>query len=97
MIAVVTLLVAFPVGYFLKSHLAANVAYSIAYLWAFSYQNLYLMPDFLKDWRDDAGVSDEFPWDYGLVTLAIFLVGFGLVAAGRWVRLRRGVGVPSPA
>ena len=42
MIAVVTVLLAFPLGYLLRSHLAANVAYAIAYLWAFTFQTLYL-------------------------------------------------------
>jgi len=35
MIAVVTILIAFPTGFFLRSRLAANTAYAIAYLWAF--------------------------------------------------------------
>jgi 4-hydroxybenzoate polyprenyltransferase len=87
MIAVITILAAFPLGYFMKTHLAANVAYAIAYLWAFNYQTVYLLPDF----TDDMGTSveDAFPWDYGLVTLLIFVGGFGLVALGRWVRGRR--------
>jgi hypothetical protein len=95
MIAVVTILAAFPLGYFLKSHLAANTAYAIAYLWAFTFQAVYLLPMFLRDMGP--AVEDEFPWDYGLVTLVIFLVGFGLVALGRWVRGRRGVRVPVAA
>ena len=45
MIAVVTILLAFPVGFFLRSHLAANTAYAIAYLWAFVYQGVYLLLD----------------------------------------------------
>ena len=35
MIALVTLAAAFPLGYFLRSRLAARTAYAIAYLWAF--------------------------------------------------------------
>ncbi len=45
MIAVVTLLCAFPLGWFLRSRLAANTAYAIAYLWAFCFQTLYLSLD----------------------------------------------------
>ena len=45
MIAVVTVLFAFPLGYFLRSRLAANTAYAIAYLWAFAFQTLYLILD----------------------------------------------------
>ncbi len=47
MIAVVTVLGAFALGYFLRSRLAANTAYAVAYLWAFTFQTLYLMLDSL--------------------------------------------------
>lgn len=91
MIAVVTILMAFPLGYFLKSHLAANVAFAIAYLWAFTYQTLYLMLDSIANpgSKSAAYSPDEFPWSYGIVTLTIFGVGFALIAAGRLVRQRR--------
>lgn len=87
MIAVVTVLVAFPAGYFLRSHLAANVLYAVAYLWAFVFQGVYLMLDLGTDGA--AFTVDAFPWDYGVVAAAIFGAGFGLVSAGRWVRTRR--------
>jgi hypothetical protein len=93
MIAVVTILGAFALGYFMKSRLAANTAYAVAYLWAFTFQTLYLMLDMLSDGRtlndEPAFVPEEFPWQYGVVTLMIFLVGFGLVNLGHWVRARR--------
>jgi hypothetical protein len=93
MIAVVTILCAFPLGYFVRSRLAASTAYAIAYLWAFTFQTLYLVLDMLSHGRtlndDTAFVPDEFPWQYGLVTLLIFLAGFGLVNLGHWVRRRR--------
>src|SRR4051794_41726683 len=93
MIAVVTILTAFPLGFFLSSRLAANTAYAIAYLWAFVFQTLYLMLDSInagKTLNDDpAFVGDEVPWQYGVVTLLIFGVGFGLVAVGHRVARRR--------
>jgi len=89
MIAVVTILCAFPLGFFLSSRLAANTAYAIAYLWAFVFQGIYLMLDSISNGKtlndEPAFVSDEFPWEYGVVTLLIFLVGFGLVALGHRV------------
>jgi len=94
MIAVVTVLLAFPLGYLLRSHLAANVAYAIAYLWAFTFQSLYLTLSWVG--RDDSAFPkgpDAFPLSYGLVAAGIFAVGFGLVALGHWVRARRAVGV----
>ena len=84
MIAVVTILLAFPLGFFLRSHLAANTAYAIAYLWAFVYQGVYLLLDAMHGGRD-AFDPKEFPLSYGLVALAIFGVGFGLVALGHRV------------
>jgi hypothetical protein len=89
MIAVIAILAAFPLGYFMKTHLAANVAYAIAYLWAFTFQTLYLLLDSLGGGSSPAFEAGDFPWSYGLVTLAIFLAGFGLVALGRWVHARR--------
>jgi hypothetical protein len=89
MIAVVTILLAFPLGFFVSNRLAANTAYAIAYLWAFVFQGVYLMLDSISSGKtlndDPAFVSGEFPWQYGVVTLLIFAVGFGLVALGRRV------------
>ena len=48
MIAVVTILLAFPLGFFVSSRLAAMTTYAVAYLWAFTFQTLYLM---LDSWR----------------------------------------------
>jgi len=87
MIAVVTLLCAFPLGWFLRSRLAANTAYAIAYLWAFCFQTLYLSLDSVSG--DPAFETGEFPWQYGVVTFLIFVVGFGLVWLGHLARSRR--------
>ncbi|MGH3459762.1 hypothetical protein [Aeromicrobium sp.] len=90
MIAVVTVLLAFPLGYLLRSHLAANVAYAIAYLWAFTFQSLYLTLSWAGG--DDSAFSrgpDAFPISYGLVAAGFFAVGFGLVALGHRVGARR--------
>lgn len=96
MIAVVTVLLAFPLGFFLRSHLAANTAYAIAYLWAFVYQSVYLLLDAMNGNRE-AFDPQDFPLSYGLVAGAIFGVGFGLVALGHRVGNRRGSQAVSPA
>jgi hypothetical protein len=89
MVLVVTVLLAFPCGYFFRSRLAANTTYAIAYLWAFVFQGIYLMLDSLSNGKalndDPAFVADEFPWQYGVVTLLIFVAGFGLVSLGHRV------------
>ena len=89
MIAIVTILSAFPLGYLVRSRLAANTAYAVAYLWAFTFQTLYLILDVINDSADPAFEPQKFPWAYGLVTVSVFLAGFGLVALGHLVRERR--------
>jgi hypothetical protein len=90
MIAVITVLCAFPLGFFLRSRIAANTAYAIAYLWAFVYQTLYLTLDAMNDAEGGGAFKrQEFPLSYGIVTLGIFAAGFGLVALGHWTRDRR--------
>ncbi len=89
MIAIVTILSAFPLGYFIRSRLAANTAYAVAYLWAFVFQTLYLLLGSLNGDSDSAFTVGDFPLSYGVVALSIFGVGFGLVALGHYVRDRR--------
>jgi hypothetical protein len=89
MIAVVTVLLAFPLGFRMRSWFAASVIYALAYLWAFTYQTLYLMLDSMDGGSAPAFEASEFPLAYGLVTLAIFGVGFGLVALGHRVAAGR--------
>ncbi|EXF24222.1 hypothetical protein BG28_07680 [Nesterenkonia sp. AN1] len=89
MIAVVTILIAFPVGYLLHSRLAANTAYAVAYLWAFVFQTLYLTLDSISPSAEPAFMPGEFPLSYGAVTLGVFGVGFGLVALGHLYRARQ--------
>jgi len=90
MIAVVTILLALPLGYRLRSRLAANTAYAVAYLWAFTFQTLYLMLDAIQpNAASPAFEVSEFPLSYGLVALAIFGVGFALVDGGHRLARRR--------
>ncbi len=94
MIAAVTVLLALPLGYLLRSHLAANIAYAIAYLWAFTFQGLYLTRMWVGgDNTAFARDPDALPISYGVFTAGIFAVGFGLVALGHRVAARRRAGV----
>jgi hypothetical protein len=97
MVAVVTVLLAFPLGYLVRSRLAATTAYAVAYLWAFVFQTLYLILDVINDSTDAAFEPQRFPWAYGLVTGSIFAAGFGLVALGHLVRDRRTARRPAAA
>jgi uncharacterized membrane protein len=97
MIAIVTILSAFPLGFLVRSRLAANTAYAVAYLWAFVFQTLYLILEVINDSSDPAFEAQKFPWAYGLVAVSIFLAGFGLVALGHFVRDRRLARAAQPA
>lgn len=88
MVAVVTVLLALPLGYLVRTRSVANTTYAVAYLWAFVFQTLYLSLD------GSAFSPGEFPWSYGLVTATVFAVGFGLVAIGHEARRRRPVRHP---
>jgi hypothetical protein len=88
MIAIVTILLAFPLGYLVRSRLAASTTYAIAYLWAFVFQTLYLTLDMMDGGKNPAFEADTFPLSYGVVALAIFGIGFGLVNLGHWVKAR---------
>jgi hypothetical protein len=91
MIAIVTVLFAFPLGFFLRRRLAAYVGYLAVFGYAFSFQNVYL----LRSWVQDPGGSafprdaDQLPWSYLLVSGAIYAAGFGLVTLGHRLGTRR--------
>lgn len=90
MIAVVTVLLALPLGLLCRQRLVANTAYAVAYLWAFTYQSVYLLVD--SPARSDAGEpfpAGVFPLSYGVMTLLVLVVGFGLVEAGHRLGERR--------
>lgn len=99
MIAIFTIVLAFPLGFFLRSRLGARTCYAVAYLWAFTYQTLYLMLEAMTpDVKNPAFEVGDFPLAYGLVTLGIFAVGFAIVEAGhRFARRRAARRVPQPA
>jgi TRAP-type mannitol/chloroaromatic compound transport system permease large subunit len=86
-IAAVTLLLALPLGFAFRGRLAGNTAYAVVYLWAFVFQSVYLLLDFLDGSEQAFGDGSSFPAAYGVVAAAVFAVGFGLVAVGH--RLRR--------
>jgi hypothetical protein len=90
MIAICTVLFAFPLGYFVRSRLAANVAYIAIYSYAFTFQAIYLTRSWVGG--DDSAFPhnpDDPPLGYLAVSLAIYAVGFCLVRLGQYVRARR--------
>lgn len=95
MIVAVVVLCALPLGWFLTSRLAALTAYAVLYLWAFTYQSLYLLTASLDGGPEAVFDAGEFPLAYGAVTLTVLLTGVGLVLLGHRLRAgRRGRATP---
>jgi hypothetical protein len=89
MIALVTVLFAFPLGFFLRHRPAAAMAYATIYLWSFTFQTAYLTRAWAAGDHSAFAPEPDIGVSYGLVAGAIFLVGFGLVALGHRLGSRR--------
>ena len=92
---IATLLVAFPLGYFIRQRLAAYLAYVALHSFLFTFQTATLT----RAWV--GGSTEAFPkdpdaaaWPYGLVNLALYALGFGLVTLGGIVASRRRARTP---
>ena len=90
MVAIVTVLFAFPLGFFLRNRNSAYLVYVAIFGYSFTYQTLYL----LRTWVGDRtqvfpGDPEELPISYLAVTAGIYLVGFGLVALGHLLGSKR--------
>jgi hypothetical protein len=89
MIAIITLLVAFPAGWFLSTR-TAFVVYGTAYLWGLSFQSLYLTRIWVGgDTSAFPADPDTLPVSYGVVSATIYAVGAGLIVLGGRLRRRR--------
>ena len=86
MIAVLTVLIALPLGWFVRHRLTACVAYGLAFAHVYTFQTAVLLMAWSEDPAGD-GMSDSV--EYLMVTTAIYAAGFGLVTLGGWLRARR--------
>ena len=82
MIAVITIALCLPLGWFARSWLVANTTYAVAYLWAFVFQTLYLLLD------SSAFPPGEFPLSYGVTTLGACAAGVGPLRRAHEARTR---------
>lgn len=80
---IVTIFVAFPLGYIVRHRMAAYVAFIAIHSFVFSFQSAQLV----REWS--AGSTEVFPtsgksvpWSYGVVNALIYADGFGLVTLG---------------
>lgn len=96
---VYTVLIAFPLGYLVRTRSTALLGYLLAGSYLFSYQSTGVLLDWLGHTSPSAfgPFPDGFParasagetLGYGLVNLVITLVGVGLVLLGHRVAGRR--------
>jgi hypothetical protein len=77
MIAIATILFAFPLGFFLRHRLAAVIAFVAIFGHLYTFQTPYVID------------TDTTEWSYLLVTSLIYAAGFGLVMFGHRVGQRR--------
>ena len=76
----------------MRSRLAADTAYAVACLWAFTYQTPYPILDSLSGTSDaHAFEPSDFPLPHGMVAPAILGVGLALVESGHRTARRRRV------
>ena len=91
MVAIATILFAFPIGLFVRQRLTAWFAYAALFLWLYTFQTAELTRAWvLGDDTAFARTPGAGPaLDYGLVTGGVFVVGIALVALGHRVAARR--------
>lgn len=93
MIAILTALVALPLGYFVRNRLAAYLSYGLAFAHVFTFQTAALVMEWVN------GADAAFPQTdstsllagaagYFIVTTLIYVVGLALVTAGQRLRTR---------
>ncbi|MFI7067006.1 hypothetical protein ACIBL3_38820 [Kribbella sp. NPDC050124] len=94
MIAILTVLVALPLGLLVRNRLAAYLVFAIAFSHVYTFQTA----DLVMEWVN--GSTKAFPatdsnqlvgdtLGYFTFTTMIYAVGFGLVTLGHWLRNRR--------
>ncbi|MEU0093014.1 hypothetical protein [Kribbella sp. NPDC006257] len=90
MVAIITVLFAFPLGYFLRNRTSAYLAYVAIYAYSFTFQTLYL----LRDWIGNSSSAfprdpDKLPLGYLAVTAGIYAVGFLLITLAHHLAAKR--------
>ncbi|MFC4117819.1 hypothetical protein [Nonomuraea zeae] len=87
---IVMLLLPLPLGYLVRSRVAAYLAYIGAHSFVFTFQTMTLTKAWVGGAYDAFAKDPNQPeWPYAVVNLAIYAAGLGLVALGAWLRDRR--------
>ena len=96
MVIIIAALAAFPLGFLLKSRLAAFLAFGLAFAHVFTFQTAQLVLEATRGSKEAFGDLSDPEWNwfgdtigYLVFTTAIYAIGLGLVTAGHAVRIRR--------
>lgn len=90
MIAIVTVLFAFPLGFFLRNRTSAYVVYVAIFGYSFTFQTLYLLRAWVGgDHTAFSADPEKLPFGYLAVTGGIYVVGFLLIALGHRLGAKR--------
>jgi hypothetical protein len=89
-IAIATVLFAFPLGFFLRNRLSAYIAYVAIFGYCFTFQTLYLLRSWIGDHNQIFPADpDVLPFAYLGVTGGIYVIGCLLVGLGHRVGSKR--------
>ncbi len=96
MVIVIAALVAFPLGFFLRTRLVAFLVFGLAFAHVFTFQTAQLVLEATRGSEEAFGDLSDRDWNwfgdtigYFVLTTAIYAIGLALVAAGHAVRIRR--------
>jgi ABC-type branched-subunit amino acid transport system permease subunit len=97
MVAIITVLFAFPLGYFLRNRTSAYLAYVAIYAYSFTFQTLYLLRSWVGDSRQAFPADpDTLPFGYLAVTAGIYAVGFLLITFAHRLATKRRTRTTTP-
>jgi hypothetical protein len=90
---IIIIVTAFPIGFFIRSRTAAYITFVAIHGFVFTFQSL----DLIIEWTGGSKAAfGPYPkakkseiWSYGVVNVAIFAAGLGLVALGYYTANRR--------
>lgn len=96
----VMLLIPLPIGFFVRNRVAGYLAYIAVQGFAFTFQTLYLLLDWIGGEAAAFGTNPPHAdamatLSYGAVNAVIFLAGLGLVRLGQHLAARRAAKRPT--
>jgi predicted Na+-dependent transporter len=90
---IIMVLVPLPLGLLVRNRTAAYIAYIAIHAFVFTFQTANLVMDWANGSTEAFGSFPDYSmgdfWAYGIINLAIYGVGLGLVTLGYRIRTKR--------